>query len=175
MNLALIDALRGSEELVQAHVAELQTLVARSGATPMAHYAERVLGLLYLGLGGPAEALERLLTAFSARRPDSDPSFVSLVPDAVEAAVRADRPRDVAEHLARFENWAQRSSDPKALALLARCRALVDEPHAEHLDRAIDLADSLPPFDQARTELLYGEWLRGSADASMPDAIYALR
>ena len=161
MNLALIDALRGSEELVQAHVAELQTLVARSGATPMAHYAERVLGLLYLGLGRPAEALERLLTAFSARRPDSDPSFVSLVPDAVEAAVRADRPRDVAEHLARFENWAQRSSDPKALALLARCRALVDEPHAEeHFDRAIDLADSLPPFDQARTELLYGEWLR---------------
>ena len=146
---------------MQAHVAELHTLVARSGATPMVHYAERVLGLLYLGLGRPAEALERLLTAFSARRPDSDPSFVSLVPDAVEAAVRADRLEDVARHLARFENWAQRSSDPKALALLARCRALVDEPHAEeHFDRAIDLADSLAPFERGRTELLYGEWLR---------------
>ncbi len=161
MNLALIDALRGSEDRVQAHVAELQTLVARSGATPMVQYAERVLGLLYLGLGRPAEALERLLTAFSARRPDSDPSFVSLVPDAVEAAIRADRPEDVARHLARFEDWAQRSSDPKALALLARCRALVDEPHAEeHFDRAIDLSDSLAPFERGRTELLYGEWLR---------------
>ena len=83
------------------------------------------------------------------------------MPDAVEAAVRADRLEDVARHLARFENWAQRSSDPKALALLARCRALVDEPNAEeHFDRAIDLADSLAPFERGRTELLYGEWLR---------------
>ncbi|MGA8722386.1 MAG: LuxR C-terminal-related transcriptional regulator [Solirubrobacteraceae bacterium] len=161
MNLALIDALRGSEERVQAHVAELQTLVARSGATPMVQYAERVLGLLYLGLGRPAEALERLLTSVSARRPDSDPAFASLVPDAVEAAVRADRLQDVTRQLARFEDWAQRTSDPKALALLARCQALVDEPHAEeHFDRAIDLADSLPPFERGRTELLYGEWLR---------------
>jgi DNA-binding CsgD family transcriptional regulator len=161
MYLALIDALRGLEERVQAHVAELQALVARSGATPMVHYAERVLGLLDLGLGRPARATERFLTAFPVWRPDSDPSFVSDVPDAVEAAARSDRLPEVAGHLARFEERAQRSSDPKALALLARCRALVDEPHAEeHFEYAVAVADSLPPFDQARTELLYGEWLR---------------
>ena len=161
VHLALIDALRGLEERVQAHVTELQALVARSGATPTVHYAERVMGLLDLGLGRPADATERLLRAFSAGRPDSDPSFVSDVPDAVEAAARSDRLRKVAGHLARFEEWAQRSSDPKAFALLARCRALVDEPHAEqHFEQAVALAHSLPPFDQARTELLYGEWLR---------------
>ncbi len=161
VHLALIDALRGLEERVQAHVAELQALVARSGATPTVHYAERVLGLLDLGLGRPADATERLLRAFSTGRPDSDPSFVSDVPDAIEAAARSDRLPEVAGHLARFEEWAQSSSDPKALALLARCRALVDEPHAEeHFEQAIALAHSLPPFDQARTELLYGEWLR---------------
>ena len=86
---------------------------------------------------------------------------MSDVPDAVEAAARSNRLREVAGHLARFEEWAQSSSDPNALALLARCRALVDEPHAEeHYEQAVALAHSLPPFDQARTELLYGEWLR---------------
>jgi DNA-binding CsgD family transcriptional regulator len=160
-NLALIDAARGLEARVHGHVAELQALVARSGATPMVHYTERVLGLLYLSLGRPAEATERFLTAFSFGRPDSDPSFMSDVPDAVEAAARSDRLDEVAGHLRLFEIWAQRSSDPKALALLARCRALVDETHAEeHFDQAIDLADSLAPFERGRTELLYGEWLR---------------
>jgi DNA-binding CsgD family transcriptional regulator/tetratricopeptide (TPR) repeat protein len=159
--LALIDALRGSEQRVQAHVAELQALVARSGATSTVHYAERVLGLLDLGLGRPADATDRLLRAFSIGRRDSDPSFVSDVPDAIEAAARSDRLPEVAGHLARFEEWAQSSCDPKALALLARCRALVDEQHAEeHYEHAVALAHSLPPFDQARTELLYGEWLR---------------
>ena len=159
--LALIDALRGLEERVHAHVVELQALVARSGATSTVHYAERVMGLLDLGMGRPADATERLLRAFSIGRRDSDPSFVSDVPDAIEAAARSDRLPEVAGHLARFEEWAQSSSDPKALALLARCRALVDEPHAEqHFEQAVALAHSLPPFDQARTELLYGEWLR---------------
>ena len=161
MYLALIDALRGLEDRVQAHVAELQALVARSGATAMVHYTDRVLGLLHLGLGRPADATDRLLRAFSMERPDSDPSFVSDVPDAIEAAARSDRLQEVAGHLARFEERAQKSSDPKALALVARCRALVDEPHAEeHFEQAVALADGLPPFDQARTELLYGEWLR---------------
>jgi DNA-binding CsgD family transcriptional regulator/tetratricopeptide (TPR) repeat protein len=161
IHLALIDALRGLEERVQAHVAELQALVARSGATSTVDYAERVVGLLDLGLGRPADATERLLRAFSMGRPDSDPSFVSDVPDAVEAAARSNRLPEVAGHLAHFERWAQTSSDPNALALLARCRALVDEPHAEeHYEQAVALAHSLPPFDQARTELLYGEWLR---------------
>ena len=161
MDVALIDAVRGSEERAQAHVAEIQALVARSGATAMVHYAERVLGLLYLGLGRPADAADRLLRAFSTGRRDTDPSFAPDVPDAVEAAARSDRLHEVAGHLARYEAWAQRSSDPKAVALLARCRALVDEPHAEeHFEDAIALADNLPPFDQARTELLYGEWLR---------------
>ncbi|HTP24000.1 MAG TPA: helix-turn-helix transcriptional regulator, partial [Solirubrobacteraceae bacterium] len=50
---------------------------------------------------------------------------------------------------------------PEALALLARCLGLIDEPRAEeHFARAIELGDALSPFDAARTELLFGEWLR---------------
>ena len=52
-------------------------------------------------------------------------------------------------------------SEPFALALLARCEGLIDEENAEHhFTRAVNLAPALSPFDQARSELLYGEWLR---------------
>ena len=132
--LALIDALRGLEERVQAHVAELQALVARSGATSTVHYAERVLGLLDLGLGRPADATERLLRAFSMGRPDSDPSFVSDVPDAVEAAARSDRLhggrrpsrtlRGVGAKLVRSEGARAARALPGAGRRAARRRAL---------------------------------------------------
>ena len=42
MRLVQIDALRGDEELAHAHAAELETLVARSGATAIGQYAGRV-------------------------------------------------------------------------------------------------------------------------------------
>ena len=46
-------------------------------------------------------------------------------------------------------------------ALLARSDALLEtrDPPAAFSD-ALSLADALPPFQRARTELLYGEWLR---------------
>jgi DNA-binding CsgD family transcriptional regulator len=45
--------------------------------------------------------------------------------------------------------------------VLARCRALAEgSDAARHYARAIELSGALAPFDRARTELLYGEWLR---------------
>jgi DNA-binding CsgD family transcriptional regulator len=45
--------------------------------------------------------------------------------------------------------------------LLARCDALLEtRPPEEAFRDAAALATSLPPFQQARGELLYGEWLR---------------
>ena len=56
---------------------------------------------------------------------------------------------------------SQPSSNRARLALLARCEALADEVDAErHFRDAVELSDALSPFDRARTELLYGEWLR---------------
>jgi DNA-binding CsgD family transcriptional regulator len=52
------------------------------------------------------------------------------------------------------------SSDSGA-ALLARCDALLGErPRDEAFREAIERRAALAPFQQARTELLYGEWLR---------------
>ena len=173
MRLVQIDALRGEEELARSHAAELQTLIARTGAAAIGQYAEGSLALLDLCLGRSAQALERLLTMISTAVTGAhDSLFLYGVPDAVEAAVRADRLDDVSAHAERFRHWAEQSRNPVGLALLARCLGLTDESGAEeHFARAVELAPALSPFDAGRSELLYGEWLRRHhrrADARPP-------
>ena len=159
--LARIDALRGADERVASRVAELRALVGMSGANAQNFSISTTLGLLDLALGRPGPALDRLLSVVSSARPESNPLFVLGVPDATEAAMRADRLGEVRLHLDRFAGWVEASPNPARRALLARCRAMVDEAGAEqHFSVAMELADALSPFDRARSELLYGEWLR---------------
>jgi DNA-binding CsgD family transcriptional regulator len=158
--LAIVDALRGAEPLLHQHNDEQQALVASSGPTRITANVAYAEGLLDLGLGRPSEALERLLVPITTVRPQSNPVVVRAVPDAVEAAVRAQAPGEVVDEFKRYESWVERFPHPTRRALLARCRALIDESSAErHYTDALAL-DALPPFDRARTELLYGEWLR---------------
>jgi len=159
-DLAYVDAVRGEEELADAHLNELEQLTtSTSPAVPAG--MNRALGTLALGLGRPSEALDRLLASIALVRPQSNPMLVSGVPDAMEAAARAQRSDEMAEHLARYATWVERFPNPTRRALLARCQALADEADAEHrFAEAIGLVDALPPFERARTQLLYGEWLR---------------
>ncbi|MGZ4233033.1 MAG: AAA family ATPase [Solirubrobacteraceae bacterium] len=159
-DLVIVDALRGDEERALAHIDCVRTLVAKSGASFVSSHIGRALGLLNLALGRPAEALEQLLVPLATRL-QSSPLVVLSVPDAIEAAVRCKRLADVADHFDRFRSWARRFPNRARLALLARCEAQVDDAAAdEHYIRALELAGSLSPFDRARTQLLYGEWLR---------------
>ena len=160
-DLATIDAIRGDEQQAREHAAEAQDLVARSGARLVGRKTARALALLDLGLGRPSAALDRLLNLVLDIRPESDYLFVLGVPDAVEAAVRSQRLDEVAPHLDRYRRCFAASSNRARLALLARCEALADEVDAErHFRDAVELSNALSPFDEARTELLYGEWLR---------------
>ncbi|HJS97040.1 MAG TPA: LuxR C-terminal-related transcriptional regulator [Solirubrobacteraceae bacterium] len=160
-DLATIDAVRGDEKHTHEHAAEAQALVASSGASLVGRKTARALALLDLGLGRPSEALDRLLGSVLDMRPESDYLFVLGVPDAVEAASRSQRLDDVAQILVRYRKCFAPSANRARLSLLARCEALADEMHAErHFHDAIELSDALSPFDRARTELLYGEWLR---------------
>ncbi|WP_431903411.1 helix-turn-helix transcriptional regulator [Nonomuraea sp. bgisy101] len=69
----------------------------------------------------------------------------------------------LAGEVARFEAWASASGQPWAAAVAHRCRALL-APRGEaepHYRAALEWhAREGRPFEQARTELLYGEWLR---------------
>jgi DNA-binding CsgD family transcriptional regulator len=162
-NLATVEALRGQEGEARAHVDVLHQLLAASGASLWPRIVtQRVLGLLDLTLGRPVEALERLrgYAAAPAGVPTT-PHRVLGIPDVVEAAVRAHQFDEAAAHLAQLQGWVDQFPTPARLSLLARCQALAAETDAErHYARSIELAKALSPFERARNELLYGEWLR---------------
>jgi DNA-binding CsgD family transcriptional regulator len=160
--LATVDALRGDEERARAHADEAMELAAQSGATLLMGFAEWALGLLELTLGRPSEATDCLLLVSAGERPESNP-LIALwsIPDLIEAAARSGRLDETVDRFDRYTDWVQHSPSPARLSLLARCRALAAEGGGqEQFEIALAPGAALSPFHQARTELLYGEWLR---------------
>ncbi|MFB4269700.1 LuxR C-terminal-related transcriptional regulator [Nonomuraea sp. GTA35] len=85
------------------------------------------------------------------------------IADYVEACARLDQPARAAAAFARYDAWAQASGRPWAAAVAHRCRALLAprQQAEQHYEAALAPAPSAGrPFEQARTRLLYGEWLR---------------
>ncbi|WP_434443973.1 ATP-binding protein [Lentzea sp. E54] len=129
------------------------------------------LGLLDLAAGRYGAAFDALYAVCTG--PARYDFLVRAVPDLVEAAVRDGRPDRVTEQLTAFERWAAHVDSPVAAALSHRCRAMVEDSE-EHYRAALDLPGGR--FDQARTQLLYGEWLRrrrrrGEARAELAAAL----
>ncbi|KAB1916423.1 helix-turn-helix transcriptional regulator [Micromonospora sp. AMSO31t] len=114
------------------------------------------LGLLDLGHGRAESAVTRL-AALQENPYAHQVCAYRSVPDLVEAAVRAGVPERAHEAYARFRAWAERVDQPWAMSLAYRCRALLTGDEQDHL---LALKAGGRPFEQARTELLYGEWLR---------------
>ncbi|MFJ9808966.1 LuxR C-terminal-related transcriptional regulator [Streptomyces sp. NPDC101158] len=87
-----------------------------------------------------------------------------LLPDLVEAAIRAGQRERATAPAALLAQWAQAARRPAALALSHRRQALTgtDDQAEQHFTNALHLHDegTAQPFERARTELLYGEWLR---------------
>ncbi|MFF8846317.1 ATP-binding protein [Streptomyces sp. NPDC015127] len=118
------------------------------------------LGLLELGLGRAEAALDLLE---SAQREVSHPLLaLSVLPDLVEAAVRAGRPERAKEPVRLLTHWAEAAHQPALTALAHRCSALTgpDDEAELHFATAVRLHEGGSGFQRARTELLYGEWLR---------------
>ena len=85
------------------------------------------------------------------------------LPDRVEAAVRCGDLAAAAEALGQLERWNIRTG-PAARAVMLRCRALLaeDDAAAPLYAQAMRLHEQgqSPQPEVARTQLLYGEWLR---------------
>jgi DNA-binding CsgD family transcriptional regulator len=159
--LAWLAALRGDT----AACTELAGAGITHGAEHGSHIAARgvhALALLELGAGRPDAALGWFAETAGLRVPSSYIGTGSA-PDLVEAAVRAGQPGKATEALDRYAQWATATGQPWAAAVLQRCRALAG-PVAEadeHYAEALRLHQhSGRPFERARTQLLYGEWLR---------------
>ena len=161
-NIATIEAVWGRDDDARRHAGEALTIGRQSGSSLLASGAEFTLGFVELTAGRSDEAVDRLLELTAPERPGTHPTIaLAAIPDLVEAAVRVGRTVEVEEPLARFRTWVELAPTDAGKALLARCRALLDQHGAEAaFGEALALARALPPFQRARSELLFGEWLR---------------
>jgi DNA-binding CsgD family transcriptional regulator len=162
--LALIAALQGRADECRAHATQALELATARGLGYQSALAEWALARLDLGLGRPAEALARL-AGLAAAGPGEGHPFVKVVsaPELVEAAVRASQAATAEAALAEFQRFARGTASPWALALAARCRGMLAAGDAaeRHFLEALRLhGESARPFDRARTELVFGEYLR---------------
>ncbi|MFD4431792.1 AAA family ATPase [Nocardia sp. NPDC058497] len=156
--LAYLAALRGDEQSCRAYAeraAAEEFGGAQSVGAPWAHAA---LALLALGRGRLEQARAELehMTVEPARH---HVSGLRCLADQIEVATRLGATDQATEALARLTAWSARAGQEWIAALAARGRALLaDGPDAEQHFQAA-LAGNRP-FDEARTRLLYGEWLR---------------
>jgi DNA-binding CsgD family transcriptional regulator len=152
---AVLFAVSGDAAACSDQVGEALAAAAPGCAPAGYAWAQWALGLLDLGEGRAQAAAARLLSIQDNPYAHHVAAY-RCIPDLVEASVRSgtDVPAGV---MRRFEAFAARVAQPWASALSARCRALLDGDESAYL-RSLELAAR--PFEQARTELLYGEWLR---------------
>ncbi|MFJ4690579.1 LuxR C-terminal-related transcriptional regulator [Streptomyces sp. NPDC088766] len=162
--LALAASIEGETERVAGHVAAALGTARRHGLAQAATLAEWAAARADLGRGRPQEAADRLgpLVRPGTRR-GHFALWMLAVPCYVEAAVSAGQPEGARTVVEDFARWAVFGADPQAPAQLLRCRALLaPQDRADTLyRRALDLHESAGgDFERARTELLYGKWLR---------------
>ncbi|MFI0445870.1 ATP-binding protein [Actinomadura sp. 6N118] len=160
--MAYLAAMEGDDQRCRDLAARARTEAAGRIFSPGAARAEWALALLDLG-GGRAEATLKRLEDLGRSGGRHQLASERSTPDMIEAAVRIGEPARVAETLTRFEAAARRIGRPPIDALAERCRALLspDDRAGEHYITALRWHEQdSRPFEHARTELLYGEWLR---------------
>lgn len=87
----------------------------------------------------------------------------SIPPEQVEAAVRVGDDSHARDHAQLVQEYATAAATPWATGMDLRCRALLeenDDVDSLYVSSIEALADSRSPVQRARSQLLYGEWLR---------------
>ncbi len=156
---AYLAAIEGDEQRCR-DLAQSALTDPGTGARPAGlHRARWALGLLDLGHGRVKEALDHLSVLYHGPARHQLPAERSL-PDLVEAAVRLGELDLATGAFGRLTDLARRIPAPSIEALLHRCGALLDpDDDTFALSLRLHERDSRP-FEHARTQLLYGEWLR---------------
>jgi DNA-binding CsgD family transcriptional regulator len=155
----LVVAWRGREQETRAAAVEVAESATRAGRGWKLAWVEYALCVLELSLGHYQDALASVPNAFQ----ESLFARAFALPDFIEAAVRSGDDAAAQEALIRAADQVAADASPMALGLLARARALTaadseaDALYTEAIDR---LANCPSTIHLARTQLLYGEWLR---------------
>src|SRR5262245_1984248 len=157
--LALIAAHRGEEDECRSLAAQGQELASARGLAVVTSFANWALALLELELGRADEAFLR------ACEISTTPAVLSMAGlDRIESAVRAGEVATARNWLDYYEAWEECAGAAWARALARHGGALLaeDEEESERLfEAALDMhAQAARPFERARTELAFGEFLR---------------
>ena len=153
-------ALRGREVEAVDLIGRTRTEVTRRGEGIGVSVVDWAEAVLYNGLARYEDARSAALRVVDL--PDLNPS-TWVMPEVIEAAVRAGTPELAADTHRRFVDRTRVSGTDWALGLAARSEALlVEDQRAEELYvYAIErLGRTRIRADLARAHLLYGEWLR---------------
>lgn len=166
--LALAASVEGPAEACAAHGDAALAGAGPHGLAQAVTLATWARARADLASGRPGEAAARLAPLvgtgparghFAAR--------MLAVPCWVEAAVLGGRlpeeSRELQAAVDEFASWVARTADPGAPAQLARCRALLapaDEADARYAEALAHHGRAGGDFERARTQLLYGQWLR---------------
>jgi DNA-binding CsgD family transcriptional regulator len=156
--LAYLAALQGDSAACRDHADRAVAEEFGGPGAVGASWAHAAVALLALGEGRLEQARTELthMTIEPARH-----HVIGLrtLPDQIEVAVRLGATDRATEALDRLTAWSQRAEQAWIAALAARGRALLAEGQAAEGHFVAALAGNRP-FDEARTRLLYGEWLR---------------
>ena len=156
---AVVAAVTGDEDRCRRLGERGIAIATAHDDTVAAAIAGWALGLLELGFGRYDDALIRLETV----NPRGHSFPVQVAADLIEAAARAGQPARAGDAPAQLAEWAVATGEPWIRAASLRSRALLssDAEAERHYAAAAELAaESAQPFEQGRSELLYGEWLR---------------
>lgn len=177
--LAMVASVEEDAAAVAVHAGAALAVARPHGLAQAATLAAWASARADLCRGRAGEAAARLgpLTRPGPRRGHFAVHMLA-VPCFVEAAVLSGERAHARAGVEAFAVWAAGGGDPLAPAQLARCRALLAEPEDADALYALALlrhegADG--DFERARTQLLYGKWLRrrrrpGEARSRLRDA-----
>lgn len=149
-----IAAVQGDEDRCREYFVGHDSLFALN-------WLESFLAMIDISYGRYTEADQRMQHLADQNLPMET---MALVPDMIEASVRVGEPDRYLEIFGWYSDYCVASGQSASLALVERCQALLsrETETEDHFARAVKLhrADADMPFERARTDLLYGEWLR---------------
>lgn len=183
---ATVAAHTGREDDARHGASQALGLFQRSGMLTLAVCPIATLGFLEVSLGNDEAAIAALgplLPRAAAAASVGEIVIASFIPDAVEALTRVGRLDEAATLVDHLETAGRRLDRAWALAVGARCRAILLAAHGDldaataAAERALTEHQRLPmPFETARTRLLLGQLQRRqrqkhTAAATLHDAV----
>ncbi len=163
--LAFVAAYLGEDEVCVANATRARAICERLGIHSHRAVADQALGMLALGSGELELAIDHLERGREARHRYGarDPGYMFNESDLTEAYIRAGRPADAERVFAELRAGAQATQGAWAAAAVARYGALLGGD--ERIDACMAEATAAHrrvgfAFEEARTQLIFGERLR---------------